>query len=63
MATVSTHFKGLVQFDVHKFKESRFELHVKHVKGWKPLFVFTAGDIMKLFKKKQLIKRTMNREV
>jgi hypothetical protein len=57
MATISTQFKGLVRFDVHKFQDSRFELHVKHTKGWKPFLVFTAGDVMRLFSKKQLIKR------
>lgn len=56
MATISTHFKGKVQFDVHHFSSSRFELHVKHVKGWRPLFVFTAADLMKLFKTKRKIK-------
>lgn len=51
MATVSTHFKGSVRLDVHKLQDSRFELHVKHAKGWRPLFVLTAADIIKLFNK------------
>lgn len=61
MATITTHFMGKVQLDVHEFAKSRFELHVKHVKGWRPLFIFTAADIAKLFAKKQLTKRSKTR--
>jgi len=56
MTTIATEFKGRVKLDVHHFANSRFELHVKHTKGWKPFIVVTAGDFMKLFNKRRKVK-------
>lgn len=47
-------FKGFVKFNSYNFSQSSIQFQVKHAKGWRTLFEFTAQDMVNLFTKKQL---------
>lgn len=59
MTTITTQFKIHASFNIKQLMRSKVGIQVLHVKGWRPLFEFTAEDMMKLLQKKVILKRRM----
>jgi len=49
MTAISAQFKVYASIDMKHLMKSKVQLQVLHSKGWRPLFEFTAQDIMKIF--------------
>lgn len=51
MVVLSSYFRGAVHADFKHPSKSRVEVYFRHERGWKPLFILTAADLIAHWRK------------